>query len=78
VCAEPHLDVLVTHCNPKLAGQVDVRGEDAPRLHEAFLHSVASLHVHGHMHTEPAVSIVAAGKVVVNADCRVVVFVPPS
>ncbi len=76
-CAVPGLDVLVTHSNPRLAGQVEVRGEDAPRLHEAFLHSTASLHVHGHMHTEPAVSIVAPGKVVVNADCRVVAFVPP-
>eukprot|EP00322_Chrysochromulina_rotalis_P014245 CAMPEP_0115853394 /NCGR_PEP_ID=MMETSP0287-20121206/13481_1 /TAXON_ID=412157 /ORGANISM="Chrysochromulina rotalis, Strain UIO044" /LENGTH=432 /DNA_ID=CAMNT_0003307469 /DNA_START=29 /DNA_END=1327 /DNA_ORIENTATION=+ len=76
-CAVPHLDVLVTHSNPRLAGQVDVRGEDAPRLHEAFLQSAASLHVHGHMQTDPAVSIVAPGKVVVNADCRVVAFVPP-
>lgn len=76
-CAVPGLDVLVTHANPKLAGQLEVRGEDAPRLHEAFMHSSARLHVHGHKHTDPAVSIVAAGKVVVNADCRVVVFVPP-
>jgi hypothetical protein len=76
-CAVPDLDVLVTHSNPKLAGQADVRGEDAPRLHEAFLQSNARLHVHGHMHTEPAVAVVAAGKVVVNSDCRVVVFVPP-
>ena len=51
-------------------------GEDAPRLHEAFLLSSAALHVHSHMHTEPAVSVVAAGKVVVGADCRVVAFVP--
>ena len=77
-CAVPRLDVLVTHANPKLAGQTEVRGEDAPRLHEAFMQSSARLHVHGHMHTDAAVSIVAAGKVVVNADCRVVVFVPPT
>ena len=76
-CSVPDLDVLVTHSNPKLAGQAEVRGEDAKRLHEAFLQSSARLHVHGHMHTDPVVSIVGAGKVVVNADCRVVVFLPP-
>ena len=76
-CTVPHLDVLVTHSNPKLAGQAEVRGEDAPRLHEAFMRSGARLHVHGHMHTEPAISVVEPGRVVVNADCRVVLFVPP-
>jgi len=77
-CAVPQLDVLVTHSNPKLAGQDEVRGEDAPRLLEAFMKSSARLFVHGHMHTEPAVSIVADGKVVANSDARVIVFVPPS
>ena len=76
-CAMP-IDVLVTHSNPKLPGQEDVRGEDAPRLHEAFLRSSAALHVHGHMHTEPAVAVVAPGKVVANADCRVIAFAPAS
>ena len=70
------VDVLVTHANAKLPGLHDdvLRDEDAPRLYDAFLRSSASLHVHGHMHTEPAVAVVAPGKVVVNADCRVVVF----
>merc|ERR1712166_872894 len=58
------VDVLVTHANAKLPGLHD----------EAFLRSSASLHVHGHMHTEPVVAVVAPGKVVVNADCRVVAF----
>lgn len=70
------VDVLVTHANAKLPGLHDdvVRDEDAPRLYDAFLRSSASLLVHGHMHTEPVVAVVAPGKVVVNADCRVVVF----
>ena len=70
------VDVLVTHANAKLPGLHDevVRDEDAPRLYNAFLRSSASLHVHGHMHTEPVVAVVAPGKVVVNADCRVVAF----
>ena len=70
------VDVLVTHANAKLPGLHDevVINEDAPRLYEAFLRSSASLHVHGHMHTEPVVAVVAPGKVVVNADCRVVAF----
>lgn len=70
------VDVLVTHANAKLPGLHDeaVVNEDAPRLYEAFLRSSASLHVHGHMHTEPVVAVVAPGKVVVNADCRVVAF----
>ena len=70
------VDVLVTHANAKLPGLHDdvLRDEDSPRLYDAFLRSSASLHVHGHMHTEPAVAVVAPGKVVVNADCRVVVF----
>lgn len=77
-CAAPGLDVLVTHFNPRLPGQEQlVRGEDAPRLHAAFLASAASLHVHGHMQTEPAVAVVAPGKVVANVDNRVVAFVPP-
>lgn len=77
-CAAPGLDVLVTHFNPRLPGQEQlVRGEDAPRLHAAFLASAASLHVHGHHQTEPAVAVVAPGKVVANVDNRVVVFVPP-
>ena len=70
------VDVLVTHANAKLPGLHDeaVRDEDAPRLYDAFLRSSASLHVHGHMHMEPVVAVVAPGKVVVNADCRVVAF----
>lgn len=70
------VDVLVTHANAKLPGLHDevVINEDAPRLYEAFLRSSASLHVHGHMHTDPVIAVVAPGKVVVNADCRVVAF----
>lgn len=74
-CALP-IDVLVTHANPKLPGQDEVRGDDAPRLHEAFLRSSAALHVHGHMHTESVVAVVAPGKVVANSDGRVIAFAP--
>jgi len=77
VCGMP-LDILVTHSNPRLPGQdAIVHGEDAPRLFELFMRSSAVLHVHGHMHTHEVVSVVKEGKVVVNSDCRVVVFVPP-
>ena len=68
--------MLVTHANPKLPGQDEVRGDDAPRLHEAFLRSSAALHVHGHMHTESVVAVVAPGKVVANSDGRVIAFAP--
>ena len=79
LCTRP-VDVLVTHANAKLPELHDevVRDEDAPRLYDAFLRSSASLHVHGHMHTEPVVAVVAPGKVVVNADCRVVAFAAAS
>lgn len=75
-CDEP-TDIFMTHSNPCLPGQESkVLGEDPKKLYEAFLTSSAKLYVHGHMHTEPAVSVVAGDKVVVNADCRIIVFVP--
>jgi uncharacterized protein (UPF0548 family) len=54
-----------------------IRGEDALRVAECFQKSSTQLHVHGHMHTDPAVLVLEdTGKVVVNCDCRVVAFVP--
>jgi hypothetical protein len=80
VCAETSpIDILVTHCNPCLPGQENVvMGEDPKRMYEAFHQSRAYIHVCGHMHMDSPVSIVAENKVVVNADCRVVAFVPSS
>jgi len=73
------LDILVTHSNPCLPGQeTRVLGDDPKVLYEAFLGSQASLHVHGHHHTDPAVSVPVPGKVVVNSDCRLVVLLPDS
>lgn len=75
--SHPSMDILMTHANPCLPGQEDkVRGEDARHILECFQRSSAHLLVHGHMHTEPAVSVLDNGKVVVNADCRVVAFLP--
>jgi len=73
-------DVLVTHCNPCVPGAQEaiVRGDDPRRIYSEFLRSQACLHVCGHTHLDPPVSVVAEGKVVANADCRVIVFVPPS
>ena len=72
------LDVLVTHCNPVLPGPQEayVRGDDARHIYNAFRQSQACLHVCGHMHLDPPIAIVANGKVLANADCRVIVFVP--
>ncbi|CAB9500989.1 expressed unknown protein [Seminavis robusta] len=76
-CETVDLDVLVTHSNPRLPGQEDlVKGDDARKMLEAFEQSSAYLFVHGHMHVDPAVSVLDSGKVVVNSDCRVVAFVP--
>lgn len=76
VCSEP-IDILVTHSNPCLPGQeYKVKGEDAPQILDYFQKSSAYLLVHGHMHTEPVVSVLDDGKVVVNSDCRVVAFLP--
>lgn len=68
VCSAP-IDILVTHSNPLLPGQEKkVKGEDAPRIFECFKRSTAYLHVHGHMHTEPVISVLEDGKIVVNSD----------
>jgi len=76
VCKAP-IDILVTHSNPLLPGQEnEVKGDDAPRILECYKRSSAYLLVHGHMHTDPVVSVLEDGKVVVNADCRVVAFAP--
>jgi len=75
----PNIDILLTHSNPCLPGQEYlVKGEDPKRLFNLFMESSARLHVHGHMHTPEAISVVAPGKIVVNADCRVVVLKPES
>mmetsp|Transcript_16679 Transcript_16679/g.25191 ORF Transcript_16679/g.25191 Transcript_16679/m.25191 type:complete len:476 (+) Transcript_16679:158-1585(+) len=77
LCGEDELDVLVTHSNPRLPGQErKVKGEDAGRIYQEFCQSSARLLVHGHMHTDPVVSVVQDGKIVVNSDCRVVMFIP--
>mmetsp|Transcript_21348 Transcript_21348/g.62215 ORF Transcript_21348/g.62215 Transcript_21348/m.62215 type:complete len:395 (-) Transcript_21348:1790-2974(-) len=77
LCSSSSMDILMTHSNPRLPGQEGrVRGDDAPRIFDEFLRSTARMHLHGHAHTDPVVSVVAEGKVVVNSDCRVVAFVP--
>jgi len=75
-----NIDILVTHTNPRLPvhGEHFIQGPDAPRLYEEFIKSPARLLVHGHMHTEPVVSVLEGGNVVVNSDCRVVAFAPPT
>lgn len=80
------VDILVTqHAHPKQPHQSDqvVRGDqDATRLYEYFTRKSCSakLHVHGHTHSDPAVSVLedVGNKVVVNADHRIVAFVPPT
>jgi hypothetical protein len=76
----PRPDVVVTHSNPCLPGQESiVHGDDAKRIFRLFMRSPATLLLHGHMHTESVVEVIPTDttpKVVVNADCRVVVFVP--
>ena len=73
------IDVLVTHSNPRLPGQEGVvHGDDPGMIYDLFQSSSsAKLHIHGHMHLDPAISILPNKKVVVNSDCRVVAFVPP-
>ena len=73
------IDILITHFTPCLPGQEHLfrMGDDSKRLYEAFLQSQAYLHVCGHTHMDPPVSVVAENKVVVNTDRRVVVLVPP-
>ena len=69
------MDILMTHSNPCLPGQEDlVCGDDAKEVFQLFMKSSARLHVHGHMHTPQVVSVIEEGKIVVNADCRVVVL----
>jgi len=80
-CQSP-IDILVTHYQPCLPGTENfVHGDDPKRLYEYFMKSSAYLHVCGHRHLEPPITVLAnndISKVVVNADCRVVVFVPPA
>lgn len=76
--AQGKMDILMTHSNPCLPGQENVvRGDDAKEVFRLFMKSPARLHVHGHQHTPEVVSVVDEGKVVVNADCRVVVLLSP-
>lgn len=74
VCSQA--DVVVLHSNPKLPGQEEVEGTDAPRIFSGFMQGTARLLVHGHMHTREVVTVVSDRKVVVNCDCRVVVLLP--
>lgn len=74
VCNDAHIVVL--HSNPRLPGQEEIEGVDAPKVFDTFQQSSAKLLVHGHMHTQEVVTIVGDEKVVVNSDCRVVVFPP--
>merc|ERR1712008_579358 len=76
VCSEA--DVVVVHSNPKLPGQAEIDGPDAPKIYDTFMQGSAKLLVHGHMHTQEVVTVNGNGKVVVNCDCRVVVLVPGS
>lgn len=69
------IDILVTHSQPCLPVQEHVmRGEEPQKIYDSFVKSQACLHVCGHRHLDPPVYVVAEGKVIVNADCRVVVF----
>ena len=72
---ERKMEILMSHSNPCLPGQEDVVcGDDAKEIFQLFMKSSARLHVHGHMHTPEVVSVIEEGKIVVNADCRVVVL----
>ena len=69
------MEILMSHSNPCLPGQEDVVcGDDAKEIFQLFMKSSARLHVHGHMHTPEVVSVIEEAKIVVNADCRVVVL----
>jgi len=74
VCSEA--DIVVLHSNPQLPGQKEIDGPDAPKIYDTFMEGGAKLLVHGHMHTQEVVTVIGDFKVVVNSDCRVVVFVP--
>lgn len=76
VCSEA--DIILIHSNPQLPGQTEVDPTDAAKIYSTFMEGVAKLLVHGHMHTQEVVTVIDDCKVVVNCDCRVVVFVPGS
>jgi len=74
ICAEA--DIVVLHSNTKLPGQVEVEGADGPHIYAIFQQGAARMLVHGHMHTPEVVVLTPDERVVVNCDCRVVVFLP--